>query len=424
MTIGTSLHHQLASRQFSRLDAEISSLQGQIASGQADPRASVDPVRSLNISATKDQKALVTQFSENLVSADNRLTVSDTVLGEVGNVLNRFAEISIRGASASVSESERESLRIEAQELRDSLVSLARSRDSTGRALFGGYQTEGDPFVDDGTGVKYIGDTGRHALRVSENAMMASGLNGQEVFMEIPVETAEGIETKDIFSLVDDLIHSLTPGGGDRRGSVSGSDAMRLNMGSAIGEVSLTITGSAGSAEIKAPYMSGSMDAMIAAINAETANTGITALVDPDDATAIRLTGSGDITVEGLEVAGGNNRTNQQIMVTPLAGPDQDEPVVMVSSDMTSASMVAKLNDALFHIADRRGEIGALQQVGERHGTALNKRVEMVERALAGYEGLDIAKAVTELQALMMNREAAQQTYAKISVRTLFDFLG
>ncbi|MEC7964553.1 MAG: hypothetical protein VX201_14870, partial [Pseudomonadota bacterium] len=64
------------------------------------------------------------------------------------------------------------------------------------------------------------------------------------------------------------------------------------------------------------------------------------------------------------------------------------------------------------------------QQVGERHRVGLDKRFEMVERALAGYEGLDIAKAVTELSAMMMNREAAQQTYAKISSRTLFDFLG
>ncbi|WP_321828828.1 flagellar hook-associated protein FlgL [Thalassovita sp.] len=424
MSIGTSLLHQTATRQFTRLDLEISNLQAEIAEGKSDPRASVDPVRSLNMSATRDQKAAVEQFTENVERADARLTLADTVMGEVGNVLNRLSEIAIRGATGSVSPSERESLRIEALELRDSLVSQAQTRDSTGRALFGGYQTDIDPFVDDGSGVQYVGDTGRHALRVSENAIMATGLNGQELFMDITVEGPNGPETRDIFSIVDDLLHTLTPGGGERLDTITSPNAMRLQLGDTVGQVGMTLEGPNGTAEISAPFMASSQDAMIAAINAETATTGITAIVDPTDPTAIQLTAAGDITMSGLEVNAGNDRAKNSVVVTPLDGDRANDMFVVVPEDETVSFMVRSLNAAHSHVADARGEIGALQQVGERHRVGLDKRFEMVERALAGYEGLDIAKAVTELSAMMMNREAAQQTYAKISSRTLFDFLG
>lgn len=424
MTIGTSLHHQLATRHFTRLDTDISNLQAEIAKGKADPRASVDPVRSLNMSATRDQSALVEQFTENLKRADARLTMADTALGTVGTTMRRLAEIAIRGANGSVSPSERESLRIEAVELRDSLVAVAQSRDSTGRALFGGYKTDRDPFADTANGVTYMGDGGRHALRVSENAMMASGLNGKEVFMDIKVPGANGTEVRDIFSVVDDLIHTLTPGGGARRDQVTGPGAMRLQLGNTTGQVGMTIKGPSGEAKISAPFMAKSQGAMIAAINAQTAATGVTAIVDPANPSAIRLNASGDITISKLEVNAGNNRQANMMQLTPLTGPNTDKTTVLVPGGETSNAVISKINATLEHIADARGEIGALQQVGERHRIGLDKRFEMVQRALSGYEGLDIAAAVTELQAMMMGREAAQQTYAKISSRTLFDFLG
>ncbi|MFY0682379.1 MAG: flagellar hook-associated protein FlgL [Thalassovita sp.] len=424
MTIGTSIHHSLANTHFKRLDDDISSLQAQISSGKADPRSSVDPVRALNMSASQDQKALIEQFAENLASADQRLGLSDAVLGEIGNVLERFAEIGIRGASGSVSPSERASLLIEAQELRSSMLSLAQSRDTTGRALFGGYQTEGQSFDDVNGVVTYVGDTGQHSLRVSENATMVTGMNGQQVFMEVPVETEDGTEIRDIFSMVDDLIQTLRPGGGDRVAEVAVDDSIRLLPGSATGLISMTIEGPLGQAEISAPYMMDAPDALIAAINAQSAATGITAAVDPDNSAALRLTGAGTMTLSELSIEGGNDRNRQSMSVVPLVAGQAQEPIVMVSKNQTANSLVAVVNTALSHIADSRAEVGALQQVGERYASSLDKRTEMIDKALAGYEGLDVAAAITELQALLLNRDAAQQTYAKISTRTLFDFLG
>ncbi|MYM53727.1 flagellar hook-associated protein FlgL [Thalassovita mangrovi] len=424
MTIGTALHHTLAQKHFTRLDTEISSLQAQIASGEADPRASVDPVRALNMSAAQDQQALLEQFSLNLETIDRRLSLSDTTLEEVGNILERFSEIAIRGASASVSGDERAALLIEANELRDNLVQLAQSRDDNGRALFGGYQTKGDAFSDDGTNVEFIGDTGRHSLRVSENTMLATSLHGQEIFMEVEVPGADGsTETVDIFSIVEDTLNALSTGGGSRLDSVSAEDEMRFLPNGAAGEITMTIEGPSGTATITAPYMASSPEALRDAINAVSATTGISAVIDPSVPAALRLSG-GEMTLSDLQMEGGGDRSTKRVTVTPITGGVEGDNQVFIPESLSADAQIDAMAAAINHIADKRAEIGAIQQVGERQSSALDNRLEMVERALAGYEGIDIAAAITELQALMLNREAAQQTYTKISTQTLFDFIG
>ncbi|CUH68546.1 Hook-filament junction protein [Thalassovita gelatinovora] len=424
MTIGTSLQHTLATKQFTRLDTEISSLQSQISSGETDPRASVDPVRALNISASQDQKGLLEQFEKNLETADQRLSLSDSVLEEVGNILERFSEIAIRGASASVSDSERDALRIEAVQLRDNFVLLAQSRDDTGKALFGGYQTQGDPFVDDGSNVEYVGDTGRHTLRVSDNALLPTSLHGDELFMQVEVEGANGTETRDVFSIIEDTLSTLAKGGGSRQTGVTVADDLRFKPGGAAAEITMTIEGPSGRATITAPYMAGAPDALLAAVNAVSATTGISAIIDPSDPAALRLSGVGDITLSDLQMEGGGARQDKEVTITPMTSGTEGNLTMLVPEELSSNAQISAIGAAINHIADKRAEVGSIQQSGERQASALDSRMEMVERALAGYQGLDIAAAVTELQALLLNREAAQQTYAKISSQTLFDFLG
>ncbi len=423
MTIGTALHHTLAQKHFTRLDTDISSLQAQIASGEADPRASVDPVRALNMSAAQDQQALLEQFSLNLETIDRRLSLSDTTLEEVGNILERFSELAIRGATASVTDDERESMRIEAIELRNNLVQLAQSRDDNGRALFGGYQTKGDAFNVDGGNVEYIGDTGRHSLRVSENTMLPTSLHGQEIFMDIEIEGPGGPEVRDIFSIVDDVLNSLTLGGGSRLDTVSASEELRFKPDGAAGPITMTIEGPSGTATISAPYMASSPQALLDAINAASATTGISAIIDPSDPTALRLSG-GEMSLSDLQIGGGGARDTKRVNVTPITGGVEGDGMVFIPESMTVGAQIDAIGAGINHIANMRAEMGAIQQVGERQSSALDNRLEMVERALAGYEGIDIAAAITELQALMLNREAAQQTYTKISTQTLFDFIG
>ena len=53
----------------------------------------------------------------------------------------------------------------------------------------------------------------------------------------------------------------------------------------------------------------------------------------------------------------------------------------------------------------------------------IDNRMLSIEKAMSAMEDLDLADALTRLQQAMLTREATQQTYAKITQQSLFDFL-
>jgi flagellar hook-associated protein 3 FlgL len=68
-------------------------------------------------------------------------------------------------------------------------------------------------------------------------------------------------------------------------------------------------------------------------------------------------------------------------------------------------------------------KIGAITNKAEATKEAISQRKIVVIEALSGMEDADIAKLVTEMQSLIVARDAAQQTFVKISQQNLFDFL-
>lgn len=203
MTIGTALFHTRALDGFQRMNGDISDLQNQVSSGKNDPRPSADPVRAGRLSAATEQQDRLTRYEANIAALSGRLDMADTTLDTAGDIMQRLREIALRGASDSTGPDERASLAIEARELRHSLIGAANARDATGRTLFGGFNSETDPYRDSGQGVVYAGNLGRPKLRVSESTMLDTGLPGPDVFGD--PQAAGGT----IFDAVDRLIAGL-----------------------------------------------------------------------------------------------------------------------------------------------------------------------------------------------------------------------
>lgn len=84
---------------------------------------------------------------------------------------------------------------------------------------------------------------------------------------------------------------------------------------------------------------------------------------------------------------------------------------------------IARLRAASDHIADHRAGVGAMGAAVNGYQALNAERRLGLERAIAGLQDLDMAAAITDLQKMMMTREAAQQSYVKIAQRSLFDYL-
>lgn len=421
MTIGSMLFTKINTDAFSRADQQVSDLQSQIASGKNDPRASVDTIRAARLSVAKEQLAVISRFQTNVAQVEMRLDQTDAALAEVSNVMQRLKEIALRGASDSVNDDERETLRIEVAQLRGNLLDLANAQDDTGGSLFGGYRRIERPFVDGPEGVDYVGDRGRHHLRVSETANLDSGLDGASVFLT--VQTDQG--ARGIFDVVDDLSFTLSGDVSNRREAAEFSNRteLSLNLGRKAQTVSFELAGPGGRAQISADLVQDAPGALIDAINAQSANTGVTASLDTTGRKVV-IDAGGPMTMDQMTTTDTARKHLFIAQEYDAAGQQVGPRQLMIPQHLSQSALVGSMDDSLNHVADQRANAGALGQVAQRHADNLSDRQLIMEKSRAGLEDLDVAKAVTELQTLLLTRDVSRQTFVKITQRSLFDFIG
>ena len=426
MTIGTTLFNTLFLKSSARLDEEISALQLQISSGKNDLRPSTDLLRAVELSALRDRSADLDRFESGLHTVQDRLSNTDTVMSSVHTALTRLQELSLQAASDTTSASDKLIIRSEALELRATLVSLANSKDATGRNLFGGYRANGEVFSQDASGaIVYSGDRGIHSLRVSESMTLQSGIYGATVFMDIDT----GAGPLSLFDVVDGFIAGL---GGEMAAGATRADAtdaarLGLTVTNTPAAWSFTLQGPDGSADIAVVLIDDVPGPMIDAINASSGETGITAQLDADGTSILLSTSAGgQISLTGLQTAASMGDAKPQYLdVQPLdaSGVETGQSVRMLDQRFGMSAAVANISDAADHVALAQASAGALAGTANAQAERLTDRRLNLDIALAGLEDADLARAVTQLQALLLNRQASQAAFARISQQSLFDYL-
>ena len=419
-SIGNALFGKITMENFNRLSGEISDLQAQISSGKNDPRPSADPMRAAKLSAVTEQRGAIDRFAENAQLATDRLDQADLQMAELGNIVRAFQQISLQAANDTLTEEGFAGLRAEAVSLRTSLLTVANARDTFGLPLFAGFGS-GEPFTDGPNGVEYRGDGGRPTLRLTETATLATGLNGSEVFMSVPTDDGGA---KSLFSMVDDLIASLTKPLQTARPDSQVTDRGLFTPFTtrAPATLSFDLAGPTGTARISAEVMTGAPGAMLDAINAATPTTGVTATLSSDGRSFV-LTARGDIRLSNI-----SQPDNPRAPVGSLTALDDSlQPRgtgTLLRNDAISATrLVGAFGDAVTHSAAQRAEVGALGRLAEDHAAVLADRKLRVDKAIAGLEDLDVAAAITRVQQLLLTEQASQQTFVKINGSTLFDYI-
>lgn len=419
-SIGNALFGKISLENFNRLGGEISDLQSRISSGKNDPRPSADPMRAAKLSAVTEQRGAVARFTENVTLASDRLAQADIAVGGVADIIRNFQQIAIQAANDTLTEEGFSGLRAEAEALRTALLTTANSTDTMGLPLFAGFGST-EPFAEGAGGIEYRGDGGRPALRLTETAMLPTGLNGADVFMSVPTDDGTA---RSLFSMVDDLIASLTlplqPSRAHHNVDQRGLFTPEASRDPAT--LSFDLTGPDGTVRISAEVMKGAPEAMLAALNAAAPETGVTARMS-DDSTGYILESRGNIRLSNF--------------AQPQAGRDPVANLVSLDTDfrpnrtgvalrpeaLSADRMVGAFGDAVAHIAAQRAEVGALARLAEDHGKALADRKLRIDQAVAGLEDLDVAAAITKLQQALLTEQAAQQSFVKINGTSLFDYL-
>ena len=178
-----------------------------------------------------------------------------------------------------------------------------------------------------------------------------------------------------------------------------------------------SLSGPNGAVEVEADLVDGIPGPMIDAINAQTETSGISARLG-DDGRSIVLEAEGNIKINSIE-----SEDNRRAVLAKVTDVSKETTYDFVGRPFAIDTILDNTNSAIDHFADVRAELGALGQVADWHKEAIDSRSVEVQKAIAGLEDADIANLVTQLQSLLLSRDASQQTFVKITQTNLFDYL-
>lgn len=171
----------------------VTRTQEQITSGKRLLTPADDPVASVRLLQLDQQAGKLAQYKDNLTAATNSLTQEEAILNSVNNVLQRVRELALEGGNGALDDQARRALAQELTEREDELHGLLNSQNARGEYLFGGYQSDSEPFVKNGDGsYTYAGDEGQRFIQIGSAKMVAMNDNGKSLFVAPTAVTPEG----------------------------------------------------------------------------------------------------------------------------------------------------------------------------------------------------------------------------------------
>ena len=426
MTISSKLFATQMLDQFKVIEERLQTLQTQISTGSRIPQASDQPLDAVKLSARKEIETRIEQYQANIAKASDRLTLVDSTLETAGNLATRLTELFVSMNTDTVTESERLAAVIEVEQMKDTILGLANATDSSGDALFGGFSTEQNPFVQQPNGtVVYRGDGGEHSLSASENIKLPTSINGAAAFMQIE----DGSDVKSLFQILDSFSSALATKEDFVQNysttNVSTGVKLRVHANREPQTWSFNLTGPNGVAKISASVNSDSVSELATAIT--NSGVGVTASVSTDGMLTLVATSSGasgeialsDISIEGYLIAQNDPKNFIDVL-------DANGTTVIAKLSDTIQGLGAQglgLESLVSSIGLSRTTAGARLNNAEGQQEVLVQRNISIKSEIGKLQDADIETLITELQSILVTRDAARQTYSTVNNQTLFDFL-
>ena len=416
MTISTSLFFSRGVDLMSKSQTDLAKLQEKVASGKELVRPSDGVDLALNISRLKSSIAKLDSYKDSLNAVNDRLRIEESYMTGTSDVLRQIKTLTIQGANASMSLSDKNVIATQIDELINELVNQANGADVNGNFLFAGTRVATRPYQLDDSGVfRYQGDQVNTSVDFSSTRQTVIGRSGPDVF--------QSVFTGEMLNVVPGIYDvALT-------GSVEEGDVFLVSLDG----VTYDYTAESGdSAETVLEAIQTEIEAAIAAGTHESITLSVvddTMTITAEDGYERRIIGTTVNAVDGVE--------SQGLTVTETQTPDPGTPEkieffqsLQELTDLLRAadqqSVQSKLDEvdqmidqATLGLADIGVEMSTIDaQIGINEDLKLG-----LQMALSGKEDLDYAAAITKMQAQMLSLEAAQSSFAKISQLTLFDYI-
>jgi flagellar hook-associated protein 3 FlgL len=397
MRISTAGLMQGHTESLARLQAGIQKTQAQVSSGIKLQSAADDPVAAARIQESERWLLAAEQHERNGDMVGSRLELQEGAIADAADILLRVRELAVQGGNGALDRSARRILATEVRSSVDQLMQIANRRSPSGEHLFAGGSSSVEPFVRDSGVIRYTGDDQQRLVEVAPGQRIADALPGSEVFVQIPAGNAS-------FAL--------------RSGTANAGTAV-LGAGSLIdptawdGEPYRVLIMANGDWEARdaadalvasGPYGSGD------AIEYKGVRITLTGSPIAGDQFFIDPSGTEDLfaTFERLAAA----------LEAPISDPTQ-----RASSTNELNAALAQLGQGQERLSGARAVVGARLSAVDTAAATRSVLREDVAKSLSQLRDTDYAEALARLNMQMAGLQAAQQSVARLSRMSLFDYL-
>jgi len=223
-------------RNLNETNSRLLKVNREISSGRRVERPEDDPVAAAAITRVSSQINETEQFSENIQQSLSNLNTMDSTLGDISAIFIRGRELAVQAANATLSETERDAIAMEVNQLLESMVQIGNSTIGTS-AIFAGHETLGQPFevvrgsdagevrdvitldgeirhdlnANNITRVIYKGDNQNTSIEVDRKLEVDSNITGHEVFFYEDVVNSTGpkLDTKAVGMTINTLLENI-----------------------------------------------------------------------------------------------------------------------------------------------------------------------------------------------------------------------
>jgi flagellar hook-associated protein 3 FlgL len=184
-----------------------------------------DPVAAQQILHLKSLTNAQTQYARNITNASSVLTMSDSAMSGMGDVLSRTKEIALEMANATNNSDSQAAALKEVEQLKSQMVMLGNTQ-LNGKYIFGGFQSDKPPF--DTAGNFTPASIDNVQTEIDTGSQMSVNYSGATLISGGIPAGSTGV---DIMSIFDRLSTALT------NGSVTGVQAELGNLDSSLSQV-------------------------------------------------------------------------------------------------------------------------------------------------------------------------------------------
>lgn len=198
--------------------AEYSEVAEQMSTGLRVNSPSDDAVSYTRLQSLSSQQAKITQYQENIETAESMLSASETQFSSMSDVMSELRQLAVQAGNGTYDSDDLASIAEEMQSLLDTMVDLANATDSDGTYLFSGSNSDDAAISVDSSGnYTYQGDDYQLSVVVSEGVTVAASENLNDIFFSgggnffnDMSDLISGLSSADdVSTLVSDMLTSI-----------------------------------------------------------------------------------------------------------------------------------------------------------------------------------------------------------------------